>query len=163
MDLTRAGAVAEMHIYQRGRHGFGGGFGSPEFSLWMDQLKHFLDMNNLLALARGGCGARHARGGQGARANQVARGALACAVCSGRLAVAATLGLGLSLSAAPQLPKTVNDGYGDFLLVPAGRFTMGDTFGDGYARERPVHQVELDALLHRQGPGHKRRLAEVSR
>jgi acetyl esterase/lipase len=48
MDLTRAGAVAEMHIYQRGRHGFGGGFGSPEFSLWMDQLKHFLDMNRLL-------------------------------------------------------------------------------------------------------------------
>ena len=32
MDLTRAGAVAEIHVYQKGRHGFGSGFGSREFS-----------------------------------------------------------------------------------------------------------------------------------
>ena len=35
MDLTRAGATAEIHVYQKGRHGFGSGFGSPEFSDWM--------------------------------------------------------------------------------------------------------------------------------
>jgi formylglycine-generating enzyme required for sulfatase activity len=40
----------------------------------------------------------------------------------------------------------VNDGYGEFLLVPAGRFTMGDNFGDGESRERPVHTVDLDAF-----------------
>jgi hypothetical protein len=48
MDLTRAGAVAEMHIYQKGRHGFGGGFGSREFSGWMPTLKHFLELGGFL-------------------------------------------------------------------------------------------------------------------
>src|SRR4051812_43061435 len=43
------------------------------------------------------------------------------------------------------LPKVVNDGYGDYLLVPAGSFKMGDNFGDGESRERPVHVVDLDA------------------
>lgn len=43
-------------------------------------------------------------------------------------------------------PKSVNDGFGDMLLVPAGPFKMGDTFGDGDARERPVHTVDLDAF-----------------
>lgn len=43
-------------------------------------------------------------------------------------------------------PKVVNEGYGDFLLVPAGNFKMGDNFGDGESRERPVHQVYLDAF-----------------
>lgn len=52
---------------------------------------------------------------------------------------------GLSLTAA-QLPKTVNDGYGEFLLVPAGRFTMGDSSGEGHVRERPAHPVDLDAF-----------------
>jgi formylglycine-generating enzyme required for sulfatase activity len=47
---------------------------------------------------------------------------------------------------AQQLPKSVNDGYGDFLLVPAGAFTMGDTTGEGLDRERPVHTVTLDAF-----------------
>jgi formylglycine-generating enzyme required for sulfatase activity len=42
-------------------------------------------------------------------------------------------------------PSSVNDGYGDFVYVPAGAFRMGDNFGDGDARERPVHVVELDA------------------
>ena len=54
--------------------------------------------------------------------------------------------LGLSIAAAPQAPKSVNDGYGDYVFVPAGRFTMGDTFGDGNARERPAHPVDLDAF-----------------
>jgi len=40
---------------------------------------------------------------------------------------------------------TVNDGYGDYVSVPAGAFKMGDSFGDGRPRERPVHTVELDA------------------
>ncbi len=57
---------------------------------------------------------------------------------------------GLALVAAAALmaagPATVNDGYGDLVLVPAGAFKMGDNFGDGMPRERPVHTVELDAF-----------------
>jgi acetyl esterase/lipase len=71
MDLTRAGAVAEIHVYQRGRHGFGAASGSPEFSLWMDQLKHFLDMNNLLTSPEE-LAARSAQGGSGQRARTAA-------------------------------------------------------------------------------------------
>jgi acetyl esterase/lipase len=48
MDLTRAGAVAELHLYQKGRHGFGSGFRSPEFSMWMPELKHFLVQGGFL-------------------------------------------------------------------------------------------------------------------
>jgi len=48
MDLTRAGAVAEIHVYQRGRHGFGSGFGSPEFDDWMPALEHFLRVGGFL-------------------------------------------------------------------------------------------------------------------
>jgi len=44
LDLNRAGAVAELHIYQKGRHGFGGAYTSPEFSPWMEALKHFLQV-----------------------------------------------------------------------------------------------------------------------
>ncbi|MBI2689794.1 MAG: formylglycine-generating enzyme family protein [Acidobacteria bacterium] len=43
-------------------------------------------------------------------------------------------------------PKVINDGYGDFLIVPAGNFMMGDNFGDGESRERPAHQVYLDTF-----------------
>jgi len=42
--------------------------------------------------------------------------------------------------------KVVNDGHGDYLLVPAGAFKMGDNFGDGLPRERPAHTVDLDAF-----------------
>jgi endo-1,4-beta-xylanase len=42
MDLTRAGATAEIHIYQKGRHGFGSGFASGTFSDWMSRFQHFL-------------------------------------------------------------------------------------------------------------------------
>ena len=48
MDLTRTGAVAEIHVYQKGRHGFGSGFGSPEFGGWMAELRHFLETAGLL-------------------------------------------------------------------------------------------------------------------
>jgi acetyl esterase/lipase len=47
-DLTKAGAVAELHVYQRGRHGFGSGYGSPEFADWMPRLEHFLRVGGLL-------------------------------------------------------------------------------------------------------------------
>ncbi len=56
----------------------------------------------------------------------------------------ATLAGGLCGQA--QTPKVVSDGYGDYLHVPAGSFKMGDSFGDGESRERPVHAVELDAF-----------------
>jgi acetyl esterase/lipase len=48
IDLTKAGAVAELHVYQRGRHGFGSGYGSPEFGDWMPRLEHFLRIGGLL-------------------------------------------------------------------------------------------------------------------
>lgn len=62
------------------------------------------------------------------------------------LASAALTLWGWALSAAPAAPPVVNDGYGDYLYVPAGSFRMGDNFGDGDARERPVHTVDLDAF-----------------
>jgi formylglycine-generating enzyme required for sulfatase activity len=40
----------------------------------------------------------------------------------------------------------VNDGYGELVFVPAGAFRMGDNFGDGLSRERPVHTVDVDAF-----------------
>jgi acetyl esterase/lipase len=48
MDLTRAGAVAEIHMYQKGRHGFGSGFASSNFSDWMPRLEHFLKEGGFL-------------------------------------------------------------------------------------------------------------------
>jgi len=41
--------------------------------------------------------------------------------------------------------KTVNDGYGDYILIPAGEFLMGDNFAEGDADEVPVHKISLDA------------------
>jgi formylglycine-generating enzyme required for sulfatase activity len=41
---------------------------------------------------------------------------------------------------------TVNDGHGELVLVPGGAFKMGDNFGDGLPRERPVHTVDVDAF-----------------
>lgn len=48
MDLTRAGAVAEIHIYQKGRHGFGSGFANGTYSDWMPRLQHFLKQGGFL-------------------------------------------------------------------------------------------------------------------
>lgn len=48
MDLTRAGATAEIHIYQKGHHGFGDGYASGTFSDWMPRLEHFLKQGGLL-------------------------------------------------------------------------------------------------------------------
>ena len=52
----------------------------------------------------------------------------------------------LAAATAGSAPPVVNDGHGDFVLVPAGAFKMGDNFGDGLPREKPVHVVELDAF-----------------
>jgi endo-1,4-beta-xylanase len=48
LDLNRAGAVVELHLYQKGRHGFGAAYGSPEFSPWMAALRHFLEQDGFL-------------------------------------------------------------------------------------------------------------------
>lgn len=48
LDMNKAGTVVELHLYQKGRHGFGGAFGSPEFSPWMDTLRHFLVVGGFL-------------------------------------------------------------------------------------------------------------------
>lgn len=64
-------------------------------------------------------------------------------------AAVAMIGLLCALEAAPANPKAgsvVNDGYGDLVYVPAGAFQMGDNFGDGESRDRPVHSVTLDAF-----------------
>jgi acetyl esterase/lipase len=47
-ELTRAGAVAEIHIYQKGRHGFGTGASSGTFSDWMGRLEHFLKQGGFI-------------------------------------------------------------------------------------------------------------------
>jgi acetyl esterase/lipase len=48
LELNRANAVTELHVYQKGRHGFGAATTSKEFSPWMDQLKHFLEIDGFL-------------------------------------------------------------------------------------------------------------------
>ncbi len=48
LDLNRAGAVAELHLYQKGRHGFGAAYRDPEFSPWMPALRHFLQLDGFL-------------------------------------------------------------------------------------------------------------------
>lgn len=45
LDMNKAGGVAELHLYQRGRHGFGAASLSPEYGPWMDTLHHFLKLN----------------------------------------------------------------------------------------------------------------------
>ena len=51
-----------------------------------------------------------------------------------------------SASTGSAAPKVVNDGHGDYLYVPGGPFKMGDNFGDGLPREKPVHTVDVDAF-----------------
>lgn len=63
------------------------------------------------------------------------------------LSATALLVVALVLASAPAGPPTVvNEGHGDYVYVLAGAFKMGDNFGDGDPRERPVHTVELDAF-----------------
>jgi len=112
-DLTKAGAVAELHVYQRGRHGFGSGVGSSEFADWMPRLKGFLQVSGFLS----------------AEANPTA--ALFPAASKRKLAP------------VKPIPR-INDGYGDYVYVPAGTFRMGDDSKEALAREKPAHIVELD-------------------
>lgn len=51
-EMNRAGAVAELHVYQKGRHGFGAATLSPEFAPWMDTLRHFLRQGGFLPQAK---------------------------------------------------------------------------------------------------------------
>jgi formylglycine-generating enzyme required for sulfatase activity len=60
------------------------------------------------------------------------------------LTTAILCSLALPATPAGDPPKTVNDGYGDFVHVPGGPFRMGDNFRDGESRERPVHTVDVD-------------------
>lgn len=48
MDVTKAGAIAELHLYQKGRHGFGAAFGTVEHGEWMAALRHFIDVGGFL-------------------------------------------------------------------------------------------------------------------
>ncbi len=107
-DLTKAGAIAELHVYQRGRHGFGSGVGSSEFGDWMSRFQGFLRVSGFLPSVSAG---------------------------------------GTTPAPAVKAPiSIVNDGHGDYILVPAGPFKMGDDSNEGLARERPAHVVELDAF-----------------
>jgi formylglycine-generating enzyme required for sulfatase activity/predicted esterase len=111
MDLTKAGAVAELHVYSRGRHGFGSGVGSAEFADWMPRLRGFLRVN-------------------------------------GFLPTPVALPKSVEPSAkAPSPIRGVNDGYGDYVHVPAGTFKMGSDSADALAREKPAHVVDLDAYF----------------
>ena len=111
MDLTKAGAVAELHVYQRGRHGFGSGVGSSEFADWMPRLQGFLQVGGFMPAAR-----------------------------------AAAAPAPAPAPRAKPPASTVNDGHGDYVLVPKGPFRMGSDSKDDPARERPAHVVELDVF-----------------
>ncbi|HET7809485.1 MAG TPA: SUMF1/EgtB/PvdO family nonheme iron enzyme [Steroidobacteraceae bacterium] len=121
-DLTQAGAIAELHVYQRGRHGFGTGQGSPEFGDWMPRLEHFLRIAGFLPA-----------------------GTVPAPVVPPAKAPVTRRQKSMAPARANAAP-TVNDGYGDYVYVPAGRFEMGDASGEGLARERPAHSVELGAF-----------------
>jgi formylglycine-generating enzyme required for sulfatase activity len=64
---------------------------------------------------------------------------------TGLLLLAGFVGFNFRASSAGD-PPVVNDGYGDYVLVPAGPFRMGDNLNEGMPRERPVHLVDLDAF-----------------
>jgi formylglycine-generating enzyme len=63
-----------------------------------------------------------------------------------RIAIVTAVGTLSILAATNGTQPPVNDGYGDFVYVSAGAFKMGDNFGDGLPRERPVHTVDVDAF-----------------
>ena len=54
----------------------------------------------------------------------------------------------LFLGIMPSMSQTiVNDGYGDYVLVPQGTFQMGDNYNEGDPDEVPVHTVNVDAFF----------------
>jgi formylglycine-generating enzyme required for sulfatase activity len=122
-DLTNAGAVAELHVYQRGRHGFGSGVGSTEFDDWMPRLRGFLRGGGFLPADELAANAKDAGPRRASRASRLARA-----------------------PASSPPARSIDDGHGEYVFVPAGAFRMGDHVGSGWARERPAHVVELDAF-----------------
>ncbi|MCW8985369.1 MAG: formylglycine-generating enzyme family protein [Thermoanaerobaculales bacterium] len=52
--------------------------------------------------------------------------------------------IGLAGCGSPD--TVVDEGYGEFLLVPSGEFLMGDNFDEGHSDEIPVHAVDLDGF-----------------
>jgi len=52
LDMLRAGANPELHIYQKGRHGFGAAYGSSEFGDWMSRLQGWMKVGGFLPEAR---------------------------------------------------------------------------------------------------------------
>lgn len=46
----------------------------------------------------------------------------------------------------PPPPPPPSSGVDGMVLIPAGEFEMGDSIGDGWNRERPVHTVYVDAF-----------------
>jgi len=51
----------------------------------------------------------------------------------------------LSVAAGDNIVKDTKTGM-EFVYVPAGKFMMGDIFGDGFGNERPVYEVVLDGF-----------------
>jgi formylglycine-generating enzyme required for sulfatase activity len=52
--------------------------------------------------------------------------------------------LGLLVGCQQSVPKKINDGYGDYVLVPAGEFVMGNDSDEAYLpNEEPEHTVYL--------------------
>ncbi|MFC1564978.1 formylglycine-generating enzyme family protein [candidate division KSB1 bacterium] len=49
----------------------------------------------------------------------------------------------LLISDPASAQRLVNDGYGDYLFVPAGTFVMGDEYDEGDPDEVPAHEVSL--------------------
>ena len=47
-ELTHAGVTAEIHVYQKGRHGFGSAFATPIYSDWMGRLQRFLQYGGFI-------------------------------------------------------------------------------------------------------------------
>jgi len=52
LDMLRAGANPELHIYQKGRHGFGAAYGSSEFGDWMSRLQGWMKVGGFLPEAK---------------------------------------------------------------------------------------------------------------
>jgi acetyl esterase/lipase len=52
LDLKKAGVSAELHLYQRGRHGFGAGEGQPILGDWMGRCQSWMKNAGLLEGAK---------------------------------------------------------------------------------------------------------------
>jgi endo-1,4-beta-xylanase len=52
IDLKKAGVSAELHIYQKGRHGFGAAEGQPILGDWMGRLESWMKNLGLLEAAK---------------------------------------------------------------------------------------------------------------